>query len=209
MSQKIVPQEAVKVKISDYRKPEYEVDPRFLNRWSPRAMTGEKISKEELLSLFEAARWAPSSYNSQPWRFLHAFRETPHWKTFFELLADGNKMWVKNAAVIVLVVSKKTFDHNGQFSLTHSFDAGAAWENLALQGSIRGLVVHGMVGFDYDRAKTVLKVPEDFNVEAMFAVGRPGRVEDLPEPLRAREVPSSRKTVSEIAWEGPFSGSGS
>jgi nitroreductase len=125
------------------------------------------------------------------------------WETFFNLLAEGNQIWAKNAAVLIVVVSKKTFD-NGKPSITHSFDAGAAWMSLALMGSQKGLVIHGMQGFDYDKARQELGVPDDFTVEAMIAVGKKGRKEDLPPYLQEREFPSSRKSVSEIAFEGGF-----
>ncbi len=190
--------------VSEHRKARRPIDPLFLNRWSPRAMSGEEVSEQDLMILFEAARWAPSSYNNQPWRFLYARRNTDNWDLFFNLLGEGNQVWTKEAAVLVVVLSKQTLDHNGKPARTHSFDAGAAWENLALQGSQKGLVIHGMQGFDYDRARQVLNVPDDHQVEAMIAIGRPGKKEDLPERLREREVPSGRKEVAEIAFEGQF-----
>lgn len=186
------------------RKSEHAVDDIFLDRWSPRALSGEEVGDEELMKLFEAAKWAPSSYNNQPWRFVYARRDTPHWETLFGLLGEGNRAWCKNAAVLMVIASKTTFDRSGKPSRTHSFDAGAAWENLALQASTAGLVAHGMEGFDYDRARKELEIPDDYEVEAMVAIGRPGRKEDLPEALREREFPSARKSVSEIAFEGRF-----
>lgn len=185
---------------------QYKVNKIFPKRWSPRAMSGEEITNEELMSLFEAARWAPSSYNNQPWRFIYTKRNTEHWKKLFNLMIEFNQQWTKNAAVLIVVVSKKTFDHNNQPSITHSFDTGAAWENLALQGSILGLVVHGMQGFDYHKAKYDLKIPDDYQVEAMIAVGKKGKKKDLPKELREREFPSDRKTVHEFAFEGTFKG---
>ncbi len=187
---------------SEHRKPEYDVDQMFVNRWSPRAMSGVGISRDELMSLIEAAKWAPSSFNNQPWRFLYATRDTENWGLFFVLMSEGNQAWAKNASVLITVVSKKTFD-NGKPSRTHSFDTGAAWENLALQGTVKGLVVHGMQGFDYDRARQVLNIPEGYDVEAMIAVGKPGKKKNLPEKLQEREFPSTRKKVSEIAFESP------
>jgi nitroreductase len=189
---------------SQVRKPGHAVDKLFLDRWSPRAMSGEAVGEEELLTLFEAARWAPSSYNNQPWRMLYARRDTEHWPVFLGLLVEGNQAWAKDAAVLVLFVSKETFDFNGQPYATHSFDTGAAWENLALQATLAGLVTHGMQGFDYERARTELRIPEGFRVEAMVAVGRPGDPAKLPEQARAREQPSDRKPLSEITCEGPF-----
>jgi nitroreductase len=190
--------------IYEFRKPEYHVDQLFLNRWSPRSMSGDEISEDVLFSLFEAARWAPSSGNNQPWRFLYARRNTNHWPVFFDLLTEQNKVWAKNAAVLIVVVSKRTFDYNEKPARTHSYDTGAAWGNLALQGSLKGLVVHGMEGFNYDKVRDVLNVSDLFQVEAMIAVGIPGKKEDLPENLRAREFPSPRKPLSEIVMEWRF-----
>ena len=167
-------------------------------------MSGEEIAEEELLTLFEAARWAPSSYNNQPWRILYARRNTIHWPLFFDLLVDFNKTWVKGAAALVVFISKTTFDHNGEPSVTHSFDTGAAWENFALEASLKNLVVHGMEGFDYDRARTVLKIPRHFQVEVMVAIGKPGKKEDLPVGLQERETPDDRRKLTETIIEGPY-----
>src|SRR5437016_7384539 len=152
---------------------------------------------------FKAARWAPSSFSTQQWRALYARRGTEHWQTFFDLLVDANKVWAKNAAVLVVFISRKFFDHNDEPSVTHSCDAGAAWENFALQGFHQGLVVHGMQGFDYDRARKQLRIPDEFQVEAMAAVGKPGAKESLPEKLQTRESPNDRHKVSESVFEVP------
>jgi nitroreductase len=192
------------IEISKYRKPDHDIEPILFHRWSPRAMSGEEISEQELMTLFEAARWAPSSYNAQPWRFLYARRGTANWDRFFDLMVEFNQSWTKHAAVLMVVVSRKAFEWNDQAAPTHSFDAGAAWQNLALQGSAMGLVVHGMQGFDYDKARLELNVADEFQVEAMIAVGKPGKREDLPEDLQEREQPSDRKPVAEIAIKGGF-----
>lgn len=168
-------------------------------------MTGEPISEAELMSLFEAARWAPSTYNEQEWRFLYARRDTPDWKIFFELLAEGNQEWCSRAALLSVVLAHKVFQRNGKPNPVHVFDAGLAYENLALQGSVMGLVIHGMQGFDFEKARSVLGVPPDFAVVAMFAVGRPGDPDQLPEDYRAIEKPSGRKHVREFIREGKFS----
>ena len=167
-------------------------------------MSGEEIEEEELMTLFEAARWAPSAYNNQPWRILYARRQSEHWPLFFGLLAETNKAWARNAAALLLFVSKTTFDHNGKPSITHSFDTGAAWENLALQGFLKDYVVHGMQGFDYDRARKSLGVPDEFSIEAMVAVGRPGKKELLPEAMQGRESPVNRRELGGTVREGPF-----
>src|SRR3984893_15364804 len=192
------------IKGSEIRKSDHQIEPLLLDRWSPRAMSSEEISPGELMRLFEAARWAPSSFNAQQWRALYARRGTEYWQTFFDLLVDANKTWAKNAAVLVVFVSRKLFDHNDEPSITHSYDAGAAWENFALQGFQQGLVVHGMEGFDYDLARKGLRIPDEFQVEAMAAVGKPGPKEVLPEKLQARESPNDRRKVSESIFEGRF-----
>ena len=192
------------IKGSEKRKADHPIAPFILDRWSPRAMTGESITSDELMRLFEAARWAPSSFNSQQWRALYARRETKHWPIFLGLLLEGNKAWAQNAAVLVVFVSSKSFDYNGEPSITHSYDCGAAWENFALQGFSQGLVVHGMQGFDYSRAQLELKIPDTFKVEAMAAVGKPGAKESLSEKLQKAESPNDRRKLSDSICEGPF-----
>jgi nitroreductase len=192
------------IKGSEKRKADHPVDKIFLERWSPRAMTGEAIPPEDLMVLFEAARWAPSSYNNQPWRLLYARRDTEQWPLFFDLLVEFNQAWAKNAGALLLFVSRTHFDFNGEPSVTHSFDTGAAWENLALQGWLKGLVVHGMQGFDYERARTALNIPEGFQVEAMAAIGKPADPATLSEELRAKEAPSDRRKLEQTICEGPF-----
>jgi nitroreductase len=192
------------IKGSENRHADHLIDNLFLDRWSPRAMTGEEISEEDLMVLFEAARWAPSSYNNQPWRILYAHRGSEHWPVFFDLLANANKVWAKNASALLLFISKTTFDHNGKPSITHSFDTGAAWQNFALQGSLKGHAVHGMQGFNHERARTALNIPDGFYIEAMAAVGKLGKKEELPEELQRREAPNDRRKLAETVCEGPF-----
>lgn len=189
----------------DHRQADYPIDPLFLRRWSPRAMSGEMITLDELQTLFEAARWAPSTRNEQEWRFLYAWRDTEHWPAFFGLLVEGNQAWCHRAAVLMVVLSHKVFTRDGKPNLVHSFDTGAAFENLALQGATMNLVVHGMGGFDRNRTRVQLKVPDDYEIEAMIAVGRPGNPDDLPPDLREREVPSGRMPIEAFIREGRFS----
>jgi len=192
------------IKGSEKRTAEYPIDELFLDRWSPRAMTGEAVAEEDLMALFEAARWAPSSYNAQPWRILYARRDSEHWETFFGLMVEFNQSWAKDAGALVVFVSRTHFDFNGEPSVTHSFDTGAAWANLALQGWLKGLVVHGMQGFDYERARTELNVPEGFQVEAMAAIGKPAERSTLSDDLHAKETPSDRRKLEKTICEGPF-----
>jgi nitroreductase len=188
----------------DVRTADHPIESLILERWSPRAMTGESLSHGEILTLFEAARWAPSTYNEQEWRFLYARRDTPQWPLLFDLLIEFNQLWCKNAALLCVVVAHKVFERNGKPNPVHLYDAGAAWENLALQGTAMGLVVHGMSGFDFEKARASLQLPDDYAVGAMFAVGRPAPVDVLPESMRERETPSDRKPLSEIICEGAF-----
>jgi nitroreductase len=157
------------------------------------------------MTLFEAARWAPSSYNNQPWRFLYARRDSASWPLFFNLLVEQNQSWAKNAPVLILVISNTKFDHNGKDAPTHSFDAGAAWQNLALQAWIKGYVAHGMQGFDYDRARKELEIPKEFKVEAMIVLGKEGPKEALAPELQERETPNQRRPIPETFVEGKFS----
>lgn len=192
----------------DTRKPDHAVDTLFVERWSPRAFTGEEISLEELNTLFEAARWAPSSFNSQPWRFLYARRGGEAFPAFLDLLIDFNRQWAKNAAVLLFAVSAKTFVRPGKGDLltlrSHSFDTGAAWANLALQATRLGWSAHAMGGFDVERAQRDLNVPDDHQVEAAIAIGRLGDKTILPENFHAGETPNGRNPVTAFAIEGAF-----
>ena len=188
----------------EYRKSDYPIHDLFLRRWSPRAMTGEPLSDDELMTLFEAARWAPSTYNEQEWRYLYAKKGSPHWDAFFGLLMEATQVWCANAAVLLVVLSKKTFTRNGKPNPVNTFDTGASFENLALQAAHMGLVCHGMAGFNYGKARAELRVPDDYEVEAMVALGRPGDPDRLPDQLKDRETPSDRRPLREIICEGPF-----
>ncbi|MCH9634526.1 MAG: hypothetical protein S4CHLAM7_12790 [Chlamydiae bacterium] len=187
--------------VEPYRHPNYPIHNLLLNRWSPRIMSGEEMSEDEFLPLFEAARWAPSSYNAQPWRFLYAKKSSPHWKTFFDLLVPANQEWAEKAALLVVLTSKTHFERNGKPSITHSFDAGAAWMSLALEGAHRDYVIHAMEGFDYDKSKKDLNIPSEMHVEAMLAIGKkPKNRSDVAH----EEHPNSRRPINEILIEGPY-----
>ncbi|MGI0018267.1 MAG: nitroreductase family protein [Nitrosotalea sp.] len=182
----------------------FEINDIIVSRWSPRSFEPSEISDKDLFSLFESARWAPSSSNSQPWRFIYAKRDSKNWNDFFNLLIDFNKQWCADASALVVIISRKNFENNGQPSLTHQFDTGAAWENLALQAVSQGLATHAMAGFDYTKAKTTLEVPDDFEVLAMVAIGKRGPKDKLSSELQTRETPNTRKPLSEIVMDGKF-----
>lgn len=179
--------------------------PIIVNRWSPRAFDGSAMPQEDLDAILEAATWAPSAYNHQPWRFVYAHRAD---EAGFARLLGGlipfNQSWAKDAAVLLYVLSEQQMGDNANHS--HSFDAGAAWANLALQATAMGYHAHGMTGLDFAAAKDALGVPEGYRIEAAVALGRQGPAAQLPEGLREREVPSARKPLAEVAFAGTFAG---
>lgn len=191
-----------------HRIPEHEINPLFTGRWSPRAFTGETIDPTTLLSLFEAARWSPSANNSQPWRFVYALNGSAYWPTFFDLLNDGNRTWAANASVLVILLSKTSHFRKGASQATplrsHSLDTGAAWASLAFQAEYLGWRTHAIGGFDKDKARQVLAIPDGYHVEVAIAIGKQAQRDSLPTDLQAREQPSQRKPLHEIVAEGRF-----
>lgn len=189
------------------RTADHAIAPIFLDRWSPRAFTGEAMPQDTLLSLFEAARWAPSAANGQPWYFVYGHRGTAAFQTIYDTLDEGNRRWADKAAVLIVIVSqthRKNAAGEMRPAYTHAFDTGTAWGYLALQAIHAGHHTHGMGGIDRDKAKEVLGIPDGFRVEAAVAIGKIAPRETLPEGLLKREVPSGRKTVAEFVSEGRF-----
>ena len=190
------------------RAPEHPAERIFVDRWSPRGFAEEQIQEGVLNTFFEAARWAPSAFNSQPWRFLYALRGQPEFEIFLAPLIEFNQGWARQAAALVYLLSRKDFTPPGktepQFSRTHSFDAGAAWANFANQATAAGWAAHGMSGFDVEKARTVLAVPDGFAIEIAIAVGRKGDGAHLPPGLLQREQPSSRSPVGDFVARGLF-----
>lgn len=188
------------------RKADHEIDRLFIDRWSPRIFTGEALPEAELHRMFEAARWAPSSYNSQPWRFVYALRETPDWDVFLDLLVPGNRKWATEAGALLFLASNERMKVGDELkpSYSHSFDAGAAWLSLALQANRLGWYAHGMVGFDKERAPDVLHLPEQHRIEAAIAIGRAVAHEHLTDEQRERERPNTRRPIADFAFKGSF-----
>ncbi len=187
------------------RTPAHPVDPLFPRRWSPRAMSGAPIGREALLTLLEAARWAPSGGNGQPWRFVWALRGTPAFEALLAALVPGNREWAHAAGALVLLAARTVRD-DGKPAASAAFDAGAAWMALALQGTLSGLVVHAMGGYDAAAARAAAALPDDLQPQVVIAVGHPGPAEALPERLRAREAPSDRLPLEALAREGRWGG---
>ena len=192
------------------RTPAHPIEPLFTKRWSPRAYDGSSIPQAALDSIFEAARWAPSAFNYQPWRFVYAHRGRPDWQRFMDPLLPFNQSWAKNAAVLLYLLSDTLMEQgpgsDPKASYSHSFDVGAAWALIALQATRLGYHAHGMTGVDFDAARIALNAPERFRIEAAVAIGRQGDKASLPEALREREVPSGRKPIEACTFAGAFPG---
>lgn len=184
------------------------VDPLFLERWSPRAFDGSAVAQDDLDTMLDAARWAPSAFNYQPWRFLYAHRDDADWARFLDLLVPFNQTWVANAGALLFILSDTLMAAPGSQdfkpSHSHSFDAGAAWALLALQATRLGYHSHAMTGVDFDKARVELAVPERFRIEAAVAIGRRGDKALLPPALAEGEAPSDRKPVESFARAGNF-----
>ncbi len=191
--------------MSDTRSTSFPIDAQFTNRWSPRAFTGEAMPAETLLGFLEAARWAPSASNVQPWRFAYALAGTPGFETLLRGLVPFNQTWASKASALVVVLSETTSVAPGQTeakpNVWHAFDAGAAWMNFALQAHLAGWITHAMGGFVETDLRASLNLPETVAIHAVVAVGRQGDKASLPEMLQARELPNGRKALAELVRE--------
>ncbi len=191
------------------RMSDFPIDPLFMQRWSPRAFSSDPMPEADLSTMLEAARWAPSSSNIQPWRFSYALRDTPDWDRYVGFLMEGNQIWAKNASALVVAISKthhkSSPEAEERFNPSHSFDTGAASLAFQLQAIKLGYHAHPMGGIFKDKIKLDLAIPlEGYAVEAAIAVGRLAPKDTLPEPLRSREGPSQRKPLSDVAFKGGF-----
>ncbi len=176
-------------------------------RWSPRAFDERPIGADLLRTLFEAARWAPSSNNEQPWRFIVASKHDheTEWKRLFDCLAEGNRRWAFRAPVLMLSVACMNFEDDGKPNRHAFHDTGLAAENLVLQATAGGLAAHQMAGFDVEKARIDLRIPSGFEPVAMIAVGYPGDPAVLPERLRERELrPRIRRPIQEWTFLGQW-----
>jgi len=184
------------------RHPDHPIDDQFLDRWSPRAFSPTPVSADVLDSLFEAARWAPSCFNEQPWLFLCATEE-PDLDRFRRLLRDSNRVWADRAPVLVYLFARKTFSRNGKPNRTATFDCGAAWMSIALQARKLGLYAHAMAGFRRDDTYGELGVPAaDYEVICAIAIGYYGDPELLPPEVAAKEKPTDRRPSASFVTHG-------
>jgi nitroreductase len=185
---------------------QYPIHDLLRQRWSPRAFDDRPIEPEKLRSLFEAARWAPSSNNGQPWRFIVANKDNEtEWDRLLACLVEGNRTWAYRAPVLILSVASLMFEDDSTPNRHALHDTGMAVENLVLQATALGLSAHQMAGFDVEKARADLKIPSGYEPVAMIAVGYPGDLASLPDRLRERELqPRSRRPISEWTFSGQW-----
>ena len=169
------------------------VDETIQRRWSPRAFAERLVSASDMKKLFEAARWAASSYNEQPWRFLVGRKGDSTYSKIFDSLATFNQAWANNAPVLMFSVGKKTFTKNGNPNHYALHDTGAATANLALQATALGFHTHSMGGFDRDKIRAAFEIPEDYEIGAVTAIGYLGNVDALPDSLKAAETAARKR----------------
>jgi nitroreductase len=191
---------------------DFPIEDFLARRWSPRAFSQKAVPAEALCSLLEAARWAPSCFNEQPWRFIVATKEEPEaFETLLGCLREANRIWAGRAPVLMVVAAKAAFDHNGKPNRHAGHDVGLAVENLMLQAVAMGMFAHAMAGFDAAKVRETCGVPEGYDPLVAVAVGYPGDPGDLPEDLKERELaPRERKPLESLAfgtvWGKPWSG---
>jgi len=187
----------------------YPINELLQRRWSPRAFSDKMVETDKLRSLFEAARWAPSSNNEQPWSFIIATKDDENtYRRLFECLKEGNKKWAFRAPVLMLSVARLNFEDEGTPNRHAFHDTGLAVFSLVVQATALGLMVHQMAGFDVEKARTELKIPDGHEPVAMIAVGYPGDPDILPDRLKQRELlPRERKPIAEFVfsaeWRSP------
>ena len=191
----------MKTETCNNRELDAEVDCIFPDRWSPRSFDSHPLDDRQIAALFEAARWAPSCFNEQPWVFIYAGTERDR-EGLGSLLSERNRLWAPRAPLLAVLVARRHFGASKRENRHAAFDAGAAWMSLALQARRLGLYAHAMAGFDGDRAYDVLKLSrEDFLVMAIIAVGRRKSPPDLPDDLMKAETPNERKPHTDVAVE--------
>jgi nitroreductase len=181
--------------------------PIFLERWSPRSFADRDVSAADLKIIFEAARWAPSSYNEQPWRFFVGHRGSETYNKILDALVPSNQDWAKSAPVLILGVTKTRFSHNDSPNNYAGHDLGAAMALMAVQATALGLAAHQMAGFDWGKARESFAIPDTYAMGSVMALGYQGGLGDLQEKFQAQEQsPRSRKPLSEIVladWDRP------
>ncbi len=176
------------------------------NRWSPRAYDASKpVSQAQIISMLEAARWAPSCFGDEPWRFIvwDKNKDAAAWEKAFDCIVPGNQGWAKDAPVFVLICAGTLFEQNQKPNRWGAYDTGAAAVSLSLQATSMGLVTHQMGGFDGEKTRAAFNIPEQFEMMSMMAVGYIADVDALPEEAKERTLaPRKRKPLGELFYEG-------
>lgn len=188
--------------VNAHRQPALAIDPLILNRWSPRSFASTPVPEEKLMSILEAARWAPSGSNNQPWRYILARTEEDR-AVFHSFIVEANLDWCKRAPVL-LVLAADSLTPTGKPNPSYTFDAGTSWGYLALEATRQGLITHAMGGFNKEAAREALKLPDHVDPCVVIAIGYRGPLDQLNEQQQEREKPSGRKDMSEILFEGVF-----
>ena len=185
---------------------EFPVHELIRERWSPRAFADKPVPQDVLRSIFEAARWAPSSFNEQPWAYIVATKDDKeNFEKMLSVLVDFNVQWAKSAPVLALAVAKLTFAKNNAPNRNAQYDTGAATALLSVEATARGLAVHQMAGFDAEKARQVFGIPKGWEPIAALAIGYPGDPASLPPPLKDREMaPRTRKPIAEFVMSGQW-----
>jgi nitroreductase len=181
------------------------IDETIANRWSGRAYDANKpVSDQDILALLEAARWAPSCYGDQPWRYIvwNRHADPVSWEKAFNCLAPGNQAWVKDAPLLLVAAADSIFNHNGTPNRWGQYDTGAASENLCLQAESMGMMAHQMGGFDVEKTRAAFGIPEQFSLMAMIAVGYPADISTLQgEVLEREQAPRKRRELGELFFK--------
>lgn len=199
-----MPHEDKGSKIENQRQLQYNIDPLFIERWSPRAIDPTPLKDDVVKAIFEAARWSMSCYGEQPWLFLYTVSE-PDRKLYLELLVEFNQQWAKDAPLLGFIFAKRRFSQNDKPNDWAGFDCGAAWMALTIQARKLGLYTHGIGGFYKDKVYEALGVPEtDYDAICAFTVGAYGDRDKLPEEMQKSEQPSERKPLDSIIIQGKF-----
>ncbi|HEY0348974.1 MAG TPA: nitroreductase family protein [Pyrinomonadaceae bacterium] len=185
---------------------DYPIEEILRRRWSPRAFSDRNVEAEKLLSLFEAARWAPSSFNEQPWSFILATKETPaEHAQLLSCLMEKNQQWARLAPVLMVSVASLNFEKTGKPNRHAFYDVGLAMGSLLVEATALGLFVHQMAGFSVDKVREAYHVPERFEPVAAIAIGYPAEPEVLPETFREQETgPRRRRPISSFVFEGKW-----
>lgn len=177
----------------------YDILQIIKERWSARSIDSGKIPKEDIFAVIEAGSYAPSCFNEQPWRYLVSQSEE-ELATMQSFLNDRNRLWAGKAPVLMLILSRRNFERNQAQNKWSQFDTGTSWGFMQIEAWKRGYVTHAMAGFDSEKAREVLNIPEEYDLICMVAMGKLGKVEDLDSTFRAIEKPNTRKSIEELMF---------